>query len=144
MPRSHGRMIPVSIWRDPEFTGMTRMGQWLWFVLQTSPVGERPFDPQAAADLAFDGDLGAVLDAEVELRATKYRLAFIPRRSRPFIPKVTREAVYARDGRQCVECSSRQRLSLDHIWPYSRGGGDDLENLRTLCVSCNSRKGARV
>ncbi len=35
-------------------------------------------------------------------------------------------------------------LSLDHIYPWSLGGPDTVENLRVLCRSCNSRKGANV
>lgn len=60
------------------------------------------------------------------------------------IPASTRAAVMKRDGFACVECSGTHALSIDHIWPYSRGGSDALDNLRVLCRSCNSRKGART
>lgn len=59
------------------------------------------------------------------------------------IPAWLREAVYERDGYACVECGATDDLSLDHIHPWSLGGPDTFENLRTLCRPCNSRKGAR-
>lgn len=65
-------------------------------------------------------------------------------RHRQKIPSSLRAAVYERDGHACVQCGSTERLSLDHIYPHSRGGQDVLDNLQTLCRSCNSRKGARV
>lgn len=55
-----------------------------------------------------------------------------------------RFAVYERDGFACLHCGDVESLTLDHIYPYSRGGEDTLENLQTLCRPCNSRKGARV
>jgi hypothetical protein len=64
-------------------------------------------------------------------------------RRRP-VSAATRAAVMKRDGFACVECGSDWALSIDHIWPYSKGGTDDLDNLRVLCRSCNSRKGART
>lgn len=64
--------------------------------------------------------------------------------NRPKIPDELRQAVYDRDGRACLHCGATEHLSLDHIHPFSRGGGDTFENLQTLCQPCNSRKGARV
>lgn len=60
------------------------------------------------------------------------------------ISDTLRSAIYDRDGYACVECEGTDNLSLDHIWPHSRGGEDTLENLQTMCRSCNSKKGARV
>ena len=60
------------------------------------------------------------------------------------IPSLTRERVYERDGYRCVECGRADNLGLDHIIPWSLNGSDKEENLRTLCGSCNSRKGAKA
>lgn len=65
-------------------------------------------------------------------------------RGRRHIPDALRMTVYERDGYTCLHCGATENLSLDHIHPYSRGGEDTLDNLQTLCRSCNSRKGARV
>lgn len=55
-----------------------------------------------------------------------------------------RIAVFVRDGNKCVRCGTLDDLSLDHIQPVSRGGGNEPENLRVLCRPCNSSKGARL
>lgn len=68
----------------------------------------------------------------------------MPTRCRPTIPLELRLAVYQRDDWRCVHCGARKPLSLDHIYPYSRGGLDTFENLQTLCRPCNSAKGARL
>lgn len=65
-------------------------------------------------------------------------------RSRRHIPDAVRLAVYERDGWRCLHCGTTSHLSLDHIYPYSLGGEDTLDNLQTLCRPCNSRKGTRV
>jgi 5-methylcytosine-specific restriction endonuclease McrA len=49
--------------------------------------------------------------------------------------------IYRRDGGACVECGATEPLTLDHIWPAVRGGTEWASNLRTLCRSCNSRRG---
>lgn len=44
----------------------------------------------------------------------------------------------------CTTCGATTDLTADHIQPISRGGHPlHPSNLRTLCRTCNSRKGAR-
>jgi len=52
-----------------------------------------------------------------------------------------------RDQPFCSVCftggSPTNPLTGDHIVPLSKGGSGDSANVRILCRSCNSRKGAR-
>ena len=59
------------------------------------------------------------------------------------IPAVLRTAVFERDAYRCVFCGSWHDLTLDHIIPMAKGGGDVAENLQTLCRRCNCGKGAK-
>lgn len=43
----------------------------------------------------------------------------------------------------CKLCGSRKYLRADHVIPERKGGPTTLENLQTLCRSCNSRTGVR-
>jgi hypothetical protein len=52
-------------------------------------------------------------------------------------------AVFELAGYRCALCGASERLSVDHIVPLDQGGTNDIRNLRALCRSCNSRKGAR-
>lgn len=33
-------------------------------------------------------------------------------------------------------------MTQDHIYPRSKGGKDNLDNLQTMCLECNSKKGS--
>ena len=55
--------------------------------------------------------------------------------------KISRRALFARDGHRCVYCGSAGRLTLDHVVPRSRGGDSVWENVVTSCAPCNLRKG---
>jgi 5-methylcytosine-specific restriction endonuclease McrA len=59
--------------------------------------------------------------------------------------KISRRALFARDGWRCVYCGSATgRLTLDHVIPRSRGGESSWENVVTSCAPCNLRKGDRL
>ena len=58
--------------------------------------------------------------------------------------KISRRALFARDGWRCVYCGSAGRLTLDHVVPRSRGGDSVWENVVTSCAPCNMRKGNRL
>ena len=58
--------------------------------------------------------------------------------------RISRRALFARDGFRCVYCGdSSHRLTLDHVVPRSRGGDSVWENVVTACAPCNLRKGDR-
>ncbi|MBA2474758.1 MAG: HNH endonuclease [Actinobacteria bacterium] len=59
--------------------------------------------------------------------------------------KISRRALFARDGWRCAYCGTASgRLTLDHVIPRSRGGGSVWENVVTSCAPCNLRKGNRL
>ena len=59
--------------------------------------------------------------------------------------KISRRALFARDGWRCVYCGTTGgRLTLDHVVPRSRGGDSIWENVVTSCAPCNLRKGDRL
>ena len=59
--------------------------------------------------------------------------------------KISRRALFARDGWRCVYCGTAcGRLTLDHVVPRSRGGDSVWENVVTSCAPCNLRKGDRL
>jgi 5-methylcytosine-specific restriction endonuclease McrA len=57
---------------------------------------------------------------------------------------LTRKNVMRRDGSQCQYCGSRDRLTIDHVRPKSRGGRETWDNLVTACVPCNNTKGNKT
>ena len=59
--------------------------------------------------------------------------------------RISRRALFARDGWECVYCGTTGvRLTLDHVVPRSRGGDSVWENVVTSCAPCNLRKGDRL
>ena len=58
--------------------------------------------------------------------------------------KITRRAVFARDGWECMYCGARTSLTVDHVIPRSKGGGSGWDNIVASCAPCNRRKGDRL
>ena len=55
--------------------------------------------------------------------------------------KITRRAVFARDGWTCQYCGARANLTVDHVIPRSKGGASTWDNIVASCAPCNRRKG---
>ena len=56
-----------------------------------------------------------------------------------------RRALFEEQAGRCTGCLRPfpyRNLTVDHILPQSKGGGDAIENLQLLCATCNSKKGA--
>lgn len=56
------------------------------------------------------------------------------------IPEKIRKKVLERDCYKCSICDSTDRLVVDHCYPYSQGGGNEMVNLRTLCWKHNAER----
>jgi 5-methylcytosine-specific restriction endonuclease McrA len=67
------------------------------------------------------------------------------------IPIAVRDEVFVRDGARCTykgpggrRCGATQGLTLDHVTPFARGGGNTVNNLRLLCAQHNLMEAERV
>ena len=76
--------------------------------------------------------------APTVIRIKKY--VKVPMRGVP----LNRLNIFRRDGFSCLYCGSKKELTLDHVLPRSRGGGDSWKNLATCCGTCNLKKGDRT
>ena len=66
-------------------------------------------------------------------------------RRRPHITAKHRPHLYCEQNGQCVYCKRRldmDLLEVDHKYPVSKGGTDEVWNLQLLCPRCNRQKGA--
>lgn len=64
---------------------------------------------------------------------------------RQALSKKLRFDVFKRDGFVCVYCGAHPPdtlMEIDHVIPVAAGGGNEIDNLVTACVSCNRGKGA--
>ena len=104
----------------------------------------------------FGGWAGACLRflesrSEGSIRAPRLRV--VPPRSSVVSRDVQpglRLRVYERDRFRCVYCgrgpftNADVQLHVDHVHPFSRGGKTEIENLQTLCSTCNLGKSDRT
>lgn len=58
--------------------------------------------------------------------------------------RITRRAVFARDGWSCQYCGRAGSLTVDHVVPRSKGGDTSWENVVACCAGCNRRKGDKL
>lgn len=54
---------------------------------------------------------------------------------------LTRQNIFKRDNYECQYCGTKKDLTIDHVVPRAKGGGDTWLNLVTACKKCNAKKG---
>lgn len=98
---------------------------------------------------------GITTSDRTERQLQSVRLAYEKRRDRmraagPLPHSAVRDMLNAASGQPCPECGNamarwcgRRVVSLDHIVAISKGGTNELSNLRAICNRCNARKGSR-
>ena len=103
--------------------------------------------------LVFKGKAEVVEELDKPLRSASgsfiwphvIRLLNYVRVPRAIQRKISRRALFARDGWRCAYCGTTNgRLTLDHIVPRSKGGESIWENVVTACAPCNLMKGGKL
>ena len=64
--------------------------------------------------------------------------------SRIVFPRSVKNQLFMAQKGRCSYCGRTHRiryLEIDHKHPFSRGGGNEIDNLQLLCIPCNMRKG---
>lgn len=100
--------------------------------------------PQFLADaaLAYQANKALFDRLSAEWKHAQYGQA--PKREAPRqkLSKNRILAIFRRDGFTCQICGAPGGdLTIDHIKPVSKGGGNEAENLRAACRTCNTKKG---
>jgi len=93
---------------------------------------------------AYEKTIRSVSDI-FQLPAVIVLHTFVRHRTKQIAP--TKKNIIWRDGNQCQYCGKNfnsRELTVDHIKPKSRGGGNTWLNLTACCHSCNQKKGART
>ncbi len=60
------------------------------------------------------------------------------------VTRTQRVRILERDGYKCQACGATEHLCIDHVLPVSRGGDSSDDNLQTLCMPCNTKKGNKL
>jgi len=70
----------------------------------------------------------------VNVKSVLFPVNFL--KEKPLKWSEARRAAIRRDS-SCRTCSSTDLLTVHHFWPRGVGGGNELENLVTLCEKCH-------
>lgn len=87
----------------------------------------------------LDSLIGENLYSPAVIRLNYY--VAVPEKELPF----SKLNILARDNNTCQYCGKQcNDLTLDHVFPKSRGGGYTWENIVAACKECNQKKADRT
>ncbi len=128
--------------------------------LQPSLVGSKAYVRRWGGWRAALGAFVKTMNESLESVPTQFRLEQVPtsmlnaqvvmKTPSRSLSLALRYRVLVRDKFRCVICGASPakdvgvELHVDHIHPWSRGGNNVENNLRTLCLKCNLGKGAKL
>lgn len=138
--------ISPDFWTNANFhKGWSNVARYKWLEALSANGFDRSFQavlPVGIADewlragiatICTNGELALLpVSGIVALRTAEFE--------RTALTKALRTAVMDRDGELCRICGAGAPLHVDHIWPVSRGGRSEIDNLWVLCRDCNLRK----
>lgn len=112
-------------WRPEDRLALAKHSGWVW--------------SEAALEELFEAGL-IVIDGEM----ASINFSFGHRRRLISRWEAIRSEVFERDGYTCTYCGATEGLHCDHVFPKSRGGSDEKDNLTTACGACNMSKGSKT
>jgi 5-methylcytosine-specific restriction endonuclease McrA len=90
----------------------------------------------------------------LEAQRARYRIKTVKRQSKTKPSRLSADQVLREYGSACHICkdqidltlsrTSRMGLTVDHVIPLSKGGSDELDNLRPAHWICNNRKSDKL
>lgn len=112
------------------------------------PIGKIPW--QRAISLIFTERAEVIEHSDKEVRTVNksFKLPSVIRvlkwvKAKLLGVRFNRNNVYIRDGGLCQYCGvfvPKNKMTLDHVIPKSRGGKTNFENTVLCCKYCNSKK----
>jgi hypothetical protein len=109
-----------------------------------------------AVTRCFNGTCQSVYDYPVKIKTTGTQIFYWPSiiaRNSPSIiharehVNLNAETLYYRDGGLCAYCGDmlpKNKMTVDHVHPQSKGGKDEWMNVVVACEPCNSDKGEKL
>ncbi len=124
---------------DPDTYILYTMEEWM----ELPRYGVRVADNGAETEVEFP----VVHSAKREIRVPEVMILSTYDEVPEFDLKLSDRNIALRDGYRCQYCSRKlhfDEITMDHVQPQSKGGGNTWENLVTSCFPCNQRKDART
>lgn len=85
-----------------------------------------------------------ILWREISVKRIKVKITFSDDEKK--VKKNRNRRIFKRDGFKCVACgcSEIEKLTVDHLYPESKGGTSEEWNLATMCKDCNTKKADKI
>jgi hypothetical protein len=135
-----------AVWNVDKLPPTLKADSTVWLNTNFYIATESSFKFFIASLTTFDPDVrnSPIGDCEHFELGTWQKSTVTKSETKQVTPK-RRYEVLVRDNHTCQSCGAKAPntlLQVDHIFPRSLGGSNEMDNLQTLCIVCNIGKGA--